>query len=119
VWCNAPVPVDGLFQGLRLLAVDGVVWSTQDTAEHRDVFGGGRSQHGEGSWPQVRAVCLMDVHTHLIRATAFGAYTTGEISYACDLMTAAPDASLTIFDRAYYSAAFLLAWQHGGSDGTG
>jgi hypothetical protein len=114
VWCNAPVPVDGLFQGLRLLAVDGVVWSTQDTAEHRDVFGGGRSQHGEGSWPQVRAVCLMDVHTHLIRATAFGAYTTGEISYACDLMTAAPDASLTIFDRAYYSAAFLLAWQHAG-----
>jgi Insertion element 4 transposase N-terminal/Transposase DDE domain len=114
VWCNAPVPVDGLFQGLRLLAVDGVVWSTQDTAEHRDVFGGGRSQHGEGSWPQVRAVCLMDVHTHLIRATAFGAYTTGEISYACDLRTAAPDASLTIFDRAYYSAAFLLAWQHAG-----
>jgi hypothetical protein len=114
VGCNAPVPVDGLFQGLRLLAVDGVVWSTQDTAEHRDVFGGGRSQHGEGSWPQVRAVCLMDVHTHLIRATAFGAYTTGEISYACDLMTAAPDASLTIFDRAYYSAAFLLAWQHAG-----
>jgi hypothetical protein len=113
-WCNAPVPVDGLFQGLRLLAVDGVVWSTQDTAEHRDVFGGGRSQHGEGSWPQVRAVCLMDVHTHLIRATAFGAYTTGEISYAGDLMTAAPDASLTIFDRAYYSAAFLLAWQHAG-----
>ena len=113
-WCNAPVPVDGLFQGLRLLAVDGVVWSTQDTAEHRDVFGGGRSQHGEGSWPQVRAVCLMDVHTHLIRATAFGAYTTGELSYACDLMTAAPDASLTIFDRAYYSAAFLLAWQHAG-----
>jgi len=113
-WCHTPLPASGLFQGLRLLAVDGVVWSTQDTAEHREVFGGGRSQHGEGSWPQARAVCLMDVHTHLIRAAAFGAYTTGELSYAHELAAAAPDDSLTIFDRAYYSAAFLLAWQHTG-----
>jgi len=113
-WCHTPLPASGLFQGLRLLAVDGVVWSTQDTAEHREVFGGGRSQHGEGSWPQARAVCLMDVHTHLIRAAAFGAYTTGELSYAHELAAAAPDDSLTIFDRAYYSVAFLLAWQHTG-----
>ncbi|KZC36395.1 MULTISPECIES: IS4 family transposase [Rhodanobacter] len=113
-WCAAPLPATGLFQGLRLLAVDGVVWSAQDTAEHRDVFGGGHSQHGEGSWPQVRAVCLMDVHTHLIRAAAFGAYTTGELSYAHDLRAATPDHSLTIFDRAYYSAALLWAWQQAG-----
>ncbi len=56
----------------------------------------------------------MDVHTHLIRAAAFGAYTTGELSYAHDLRAAAPDHSLTIFDRAYYSAAFLWAWQQAG-----
>ncbi|MEY2115754.1 IS4 family transposase [Rhodanobacter sp. FW106-PBR-R2A-1-13] len=113
-WCTTPLPAAGRFQGLRLLAVDGVVWSTPDTAGHREVFGGGRSQHGDGSWPQVRAVCLMEVHTHLIRAAAFGAYTTGELSYAQNLMAAAPDESLTIFDRAYYSAAFLLAWQRAG-----
>ena len=113
-WCNTPLPASGLFQGLRVLAVDGVVWSTPDTAEHRDVFGGGCSQHGDGSWPQVRAVCLMDVHTHLIRAAAFGAYTTGELSYAHNLAAAVPDDSLTIFDRAYYSAAFLLMWQRAG-----
>ncbi|MDO1530650.1 transposase, partial [Fulvimonas sp. R45] len=113
-WCHTPLPARGLFQGLRLLAVDGVVWSTPDTAEHREVFGGGRSQYGDGNWPQVRAVCLMEVYTHLIRAAAFGAYTTGELSYANDLIAATPDESLTIFDRAYYSAAFLLAWQDAG-----
>lgn len=48
-WCTAPLPATGLFQGLRLLAVDGVVWSTPDTTEHREIFGGGRSQHGDGS----------------------------------------------------------------------
>jgi hypothetical protein len=93
-WCIPPLPAAGHFHGLRLLAVDGVVWSTPDTAEHRDVFDGGRSQHGEGSWPQVRAACLMDVHTHLIRAAAFGAYSTGELSYAHDLITVVPDDSL-------------------------
>ena len=113
-WCDTPPPAAGGFQGLRLLAVDGIVWSTPDTAEHREVFGGGRSQYGEGSWPQVRAVCLMDVHTHLIRAAAFGAYTTGELSDARDLMATVSDDSLTIFDRAYYSATFLLAWQQKG-----
>jgi hypothetical protein len=88
-----------------------VVWSPPDTAEHREIFGSGQSQHGQGSWPQVRAVCLREVHTHLIRAAAFGAYTTGELRCAQDLRAAAPDDSLTFFDRAYYSAAFLLAWQ--------
>lgn len=61
----------------------------------------------------MRAACLMEVHSHLMRA-AFGAYTTGELSYVHDRIAAAPDDSLTIFDRACYSAAFLLAWQHAG-----
>lgn len=113
-WCD-PLPAPaGCFEGLRVLAVDGVVWSTADTPEHREHFGGGRSSHGDGHWPQVRAVCLMDVHSHLIRAASFGAYTTGELSYAGDLINRVPDASLTIFDRAYYSAAFLLDWQSAG-----
>lgn len=114
-WCVSPPADAGGFQGLRMLAVDGVVWSTPDTPEHRITFGGGRSSQGDGSWPQVRAVCLMDVHSHLIRAAAFGAYTTGELSYARDLIADVPNDSLTIFDRAYYSAAFLLAWQGTGS----
>lgn len=53
--------------------------------------------------PQLRAVCLMDTHTHLIRAASFGDYRTGELSFAAPLMQAVPDASLTIFDRAYFS----------------
>lgn len=113
-WCEAGPGANARFQGLRVMAVDGVVWSVQDTPEHRETFGGGRSQHGDGSWPQVRAVCLMDVHTHLIRAVSFGAYTTGELNYASALMAATPDHSLTIFDRAYYSAAFLRQWQQAG-----
>lgn len=101
---------------LRILAVDGVVWSTPDTSENRAEFGGGESQYGVGAWPQVRGVCLMDTDSHLLLGAAFGSYATGELSYAEQLQAAAPNASLTLFDRAYFSAAFLLGWQAAGRE---
>jgi len=56
----------------------------------------------------------MDTYSHLVRAVDFGDCHTGELSYAKTLTQAAPDNSLTIFDRAYFSAAFLLDWQQSG-----
>ncbi|THC38071.1 IS4 family transposase [Massilia sp. Mn16-1_5] len=113
-WGSRPVPDNGLFHGLRSYAVDGVVWSLPDTPANLEHFGGPSNDHGGGAWPQLRAVCLMDTYTHLIRAASFGDYRTGELSFAASLMQAVPDASLTIFDRAYFSAAFLLDWQKAG-----
>jgi hypothetical protein len=113
-WASSAIPEDGLFHGLRSYAVDGVVWSIPDTPANAKEFGRSASSHGDGVWPQVRAVCLMDTYTHLVRAANFGDYRTGELSFAKPLMHAVPDASLTIFDRAYFSAAFLLDWQQSG-----
>ncbi|WP_291921292.1 transposase domain-containing protein [Limnohabitans sp.] len=50
--------------GLRLLAVDGVVWATPDTPDNRLALGSSSNQHGSGGWPQIRAVCLMDTYSH-------------------------------------------------------
>ena len=113
-WGSFPVPNEGLFHGLRSYAVDGVVWSLPDTPANLEQFGRPSNNHGNGAWPQLRAVCLMDTYTHLIRAASFGDYRTGELSFAAPLMHAVPDQSLTIFDRAYFSAAFLLDWQKAG-----
>ena len=95
--------------GLALLAVDGVVWSSPDTPANRDELGCCANQHGQGGWPQVRAVCLMDTHSHELLDAQIGAMTQGELTLADALQ--APDQSLTVFDRAYFSAAFLLRWQ--------
>jgi Insertion element 4 transposase N-terminal/Transposase DDE domain len=96
--------------GLRMLAVDGVVWSTPDTPENRQALGRERdSQHGAGAWPQIRAVCLMDTHSHELLDACMGGMDQGELTLAASLQ--APDHSLTVFDRAYFSAAHLLAWQ--------
>lgn len=114
-WGSCPVPEQERFHGLRTYAVDGVVWSVPDTQANLAQFGRPSNAHGCGAWPQLRAVCLMDTYTHLIRAANFGDYRTGELSFAAPLMQAVPDDSLTIFDRAYFSAAFLLDWQKAGT----
>ncbi len=51
----------------------------------------------------------MDTRSHELLDAQIGAMTQGELTLASDLQ--APDQSLTIFDRAYFSAAFLLRWQ--------
>lgn len=100
--------------GLRLLAVDGVVWSAPDTPENREGLGCCANQHGVGYWPQLRAVCLMDTHSHELMDAQLGAMTQGELTLAASLDV--PDQSITVFDRAYFSAAFLLDWQTQGTD---
>ena len=113
-WTDKTVSAAAAFHGLCRFAVDGVVWDVPDTPENRQAYGCGGSQFGAGAWPQVRTACLMDTHTHLIRAACFGDYRAGELSYATQLIAHAPDHSLTLFDRLYFAAAFLLDWQHDG-----
>jgi hypothetical protein len=115
-WSGQAVPESALFHGLRTFAVDGVVWSLPDTAENCKEFGKASNANSTGAWPQLRAACLMDTYTHLIRAAEFGDYRTGELNFAKPLMHAVADNSLTIFDRAYFSAAFLLDWQQAGQE---
>lgn len=113
-WGSTAIPEQGLFHGLRSYAVDGVVWSLPDTPANSEKFGRGSNDKSNGAWPQLRAVCLMDTYTHLIRAAEFGDYGTSELSFAKSLMHRVPDGSLTIFDRAYLSATLLLDWQQAG-----
>ncbi|WP_079753979.1 IS4 family transposase, partial [Pseudomonas aeruginosa] len=113
-WLAIEPPVTARFHGLRSYAVDGVVWSVPDSPDNREIFGGSQNQTSAGPWPQVRGVCLMDTYSHLIRAAQFGDYGVGELSYAHALGEVVSDHSLTILDRAYYSAAFLLGWQQRG-----
>ncbi|MCX9158639.1 IS4 family transposase, partial [Niveibacterium sp. 24ML] len=97
---------------LRVLAVDGVVWSAPDTPENRAQLGSCSTQHGPLPWPQIRATCLMDTHSHELLDAKLGGMGSGELSLAAQLQ--GEDHSVTLFDRAYFSAAFLLDWQAAG-----
>ncbi len=99
-------------QSLRVLAVDGVVWAAPDTPDNRQHLGSCSTQHGPLPWPQIRATCLMDTHSHELLDAKLGAMDSGELSLAAQLQ--GEDHSVTLFDRAYFSAAFLLDWQGAG-----
>lgn len=101
------------FGSLRVLAVDGVVWNTPDSPDNREHFGCCRNQHGDAGWPQVRAVVLSDTHTHELLDAQMGTMREGELTLAAHLQP--PDYSLTVFDRAYFSADFLSGWQAAGT----
>lgn len=101
-------------ESLRVLAVDGVVWSAPDSVDNRQVLGSGQTQYGPQPWPMVRAVCLLDTDSHELLDAQLGDYHQGELTLVAGLRGL--DDSITLFDRAYFSAAFLLDWQNAGTE---
>lgn len=102
------------WHGLNLFAVDGVVWRTPDTPENRAAFSKSRNQNGESGYPQVRMVCLMELSSHLINASAFDSENINEMRLAAQLAVKTPDNSITLFDKGFYSLGLLHHWQSGG-----
>lgn len=100
------------WNGLNLLAVDGVVWRTQDTPENRTEFGSASNQSGDTAFPQIRMVCLMELTSHQLIDSSFAGYKTNEMPLAESLIEQTPDNSLTMFDRGFYSLGLLHKW-HG------
>lgn len=102
--------------GLNLLAVDGVMYRTQDTPENRAAFKSDKNAQGHNSYPQVRMCCLMEVSSHLVLASEFDSRDIGEMTLAQRLIGHVPDNSLTLFDKGYYSLGLLHSWQRAGSN---
>lgn len=86
-------------------------WSGQppDSADNRQVLGSGSTQYGRQPWPIVRAVCLLDTDSHELLDAALGDYGCGELTLTAGLRGL--DHAITLFDCAYFSAAFLMDWQ--------
>jgi hypothetical protein len=105
------------WRGLTLYGVDGTTLRVPDSPANRAHFGGhpAGSGHGESGYPLVRAVALMELRSHLLRAAAFGPQAAGEYTYAESLWAAVPNDSLTIVDRGFLAAGLLLALGRGGT----
>jgi len=93
--------------GLKLLSVDGTQFKAQDTMSNQH-FGYAQKT---ANFPSVLAVTLMSTRSHLISDAAFGPVTNSEIHYAQQLVGSAPDNSLTLFDRGFFSAELFTSWQ--------
>lgn len=107
-WCRQDAERHA-WKGLSLWAMDGTTFRTPDSPENRAYFGAQAYASGKiASYPQVRAVSLTAIPTHLLGDMVFGAYGQNEMLYAKALLDGNPDNSLTVFDRGFLSAEILL-----------
>ncbi len=95
--------------GLTLLAMDGVVWRTQETPENDAAFSRQTYCGQSGPYPQIKMVCQMELTSHLITAAAFGTIKDSEYTLAEQLIDQTADNTLT-----YYSLGLLNAWERAG-----
>jgi transposase IS4-like protein/DDE family transposase len=106
------------WRGLALYGVDGTVLRVPDSPDNWREFGGhpGNGSRPGSAYPQVRLVALMALRSHLLASSWFGAYSTGETTYADGFWRELPDDSLTIVDRGFLIVDELCALARSGTN---
>ena len=89
-------------------AADGSTLRIADTDENREHFGLANGRTGASAYPMVRVATLMALRSRVLAAAEFGPYGTSELKLCDDLWAHVPDDSLTVVDKLFYSAPFLL-----------
>lgn len=88
-----------------------------DTAAKRAAFGGparARVANATGAFPQLRLVGLLETGTHVLCAAQLGAYATGEVTLAADVVLALTRDMLGVADRGFLGCAL---WQRAAATG--
>ena len=107
-WCQQDAGIHA-WKGLSMWAMDGTTFRTPDSADNRAHFGAQAYASDKiASYPQVRAVSITAIPTHLVSNIAFGEYGQNEMLYAKTLIADIADHSLTVFDRGFLCAEILL-----------
>ena len=83
------------FEGMLIVAIDGVVMNVVDTAANQE-FGRSTNQNKRpGANPQARVVGLVECGTHAMIAAEIGNYTDSEVTLARSVLLRLPANSLT------------------------
>lgn len=86
----------------RLMALDGTVLDVPDS-EANAVVGRSSNARGDGAFPQVRKVSLVELGTHVEVALAIGDYDQGEPTLARTLFDRIPEDALILEDRGFFN----------------
>src|SRR5262245_6504197 len=72
--------------GLRLMAIDGTTLDVADTPENDRAFGRPTTRRGNGAFPQLRVLALIETGTHVICDAVIRPFATGEVPPALRLL---------------------------------
>jgi hypothetical protein len=99
-----PETPGAFYCGLRLVAVDGTLEDVPDTPANDAAFGRPTSgKRGDGAWPQVRKLSLVEVGTHIEFAFCTASYRTGERTMFPQLLPHLQPGMLLLCDRGFFS----------------
>jgi transposase IS4-like protein/DDE family transposase len=97
---------EAFYHGLRLMGIDGTVLDVPDTPANAEAFGRptAGSARGDGAFPQIRKVSLVELGTHVEVAFACqGVRSGGEQDAVPTLLDHLPSDSLLLEDRGFFS----------------
>jgi Insertion element 4 transposase N-terminal/Transposase DDE domain len=96
-----PETAGAWYRGWRIMIVDGTSLALQDTPKNAQEFGRPNSKHGEGAYPLVRLVGLVEAGTRAVVAAAFGPWKTPELTLAEAVLPSVASDMLLLEDRGY------------------
>jgi hypothetical protein len=99
-----PETPGAFYCGLRLVATDGTLLDVPDTPANDIAFGRPTSgKRGDGAFPQIRKLSLVEVGTHVEFALCTGSYRTGERTLFPQLLPHLQPGMLLLCDRGFFS----------------
>jgi hypothetical protein len=99
-----PETPGAFYKGYRLMGIDGSVFNLPDCPANERTFGRPSGGHrGEGAFPQLRKISLVELGTHVETAFVAKPLTTGEQAVVPALLKHFPKDGLLLWDRGYFS----------------
>jgi hypothetical protein len=98
-----PQTPGAFYKGLRSMGIDGTVQDVPDTPANEAHFGRSTGGRGDGAFPQVRKVSLVELGTHVEVAMAIGGWHDSEQKLVGQLFDRIPSDALLIEDRGFFS----------------
>lgn len=102
----------GFYKGLRLMTIDGSLFTTPDTPANERAFGrpqGGSSSDSQGGFPQVGKVSLVEVGSHIEYRLVLRAIRVGEPTQAMRLIRHLTPEMLMLLDAGLFGYGLLRA----------
>ena len=104
------------FRRWRVVALDGTSLSVPHTEGNATAFGTHASREGDGAFPLVKLVALVEVGTHALLRVAFNNAYTAEVVLAERLLPALDPGMLVLEDRGFVGYAWWRQVQATGAD---
>ena len=94
--------IGAFYRGMRKVGIDGTVLDIPDCEAHQH-FGRSSGSRGEGPFPQIRKVSVVELGTHIELAFVYGGWGDSERKLVEQLWDSIPEDALLIEDRGFFS----------------